>query len=161
MLLVLEELHKLGSLFSTIIARPYACTNDTYTSDWFINILNRYMYGPTAGYRRITAQVDERHVIGRKFLERCGFTLECVLRKHKILQQRNSNTALYVVLNSEWLDVERKLKHSLGINLAPENHKIAAIEQPESGRKALVEGSQVAHAKSSKKSSKNKKKVNH
>lgn len=72
--------------------------------------------------------MDERHVIGRKYLERCGFTLECVLRKHKILQQRNSNTALYVVLNSEWVDVERKLKGYLGISLTPQVHKIASIE---------------------------------
>lgn len=80
------------------------------------------------GYRRITAQVDERHIIARKFLERCGFQLEATLRKHRIVQNRNSNTALYVVLNSEWEDAERKLKTLLKISLAPKMHKIAEIE---------------------------------
>ena len=83
------------------------------------------------GYRRITAEVDARCVIGRKFLERCGFQLEAVLRKHKIVQNRNSDTALYVVLNSDWVDVERKLKVLLGMSLKPIVHKIAEIEPPD------------------------------
>lgn len=110
-----------------------------------------------AGYRRISAEVDERHVIGRKFLERCGFQLEAVLRKHKILQQRNSNTALYVVLNSEWVDVERKLKHYLGISLVPQLHKIASIEEPAkfvANKKSIHNG--VGDSKKKKKSKKRK-----
>ena len=83
-----------------------------------------------AGYRRITAETDERNVIARKFLERCGFELEAVLRKHRIVRNRNSNTVLYTVLNSDWMDVERKLKALLGIPLVPALHKIAEIEKP-------------------------------
>jgi len=82
------------------------------------------------GYRRITAETDERNIFTRKFLERCGFQHEATLRKHRIIQNRNSNTALYTVLNSDWLDVERKLKTFLGISLAPTQHKIAEIEKP-------------------------------
>jgi hypothetical protein len=81
-----------------------------------------------SGYRRITAEVDERHVIGRRFLESCGFQLEAVLRKHKVVQRRNRNTALYVVLNSEWLETETKLKRRLGYSLQPVVHKVAEIE---------------------------------
>lgn len=82
-----------------------------------------------AGYRRITAEVDERHLIGRKFLESCGFVLEAVLRKHKVVQRRNRNTALYVLLNSEWPDmVELRLKRALGYSLAAPKHKVAEIE---------------------------------
>lgn len=84
----------------------------------------------STGYRRITAETDERNIISRKFLERCGFEQEAVLRKHRIVQNRNSNTALYTVLNSDWIDIERKLKALLGIPLAPVLHKIAEIEKP-------------------------------
>ena len=81
-----------------------------------------------AGYRRITAEVEERHVIGRKFLERCGFQCEAILRKHKVLHCRNSNTALYVMLNSDFEQVERKLKTHLGLSLTAKMHKIAELE---------------------------------
>ncbi|KAJ1430852.1 hypothetical protein B484DRAFT_328167 [Ochromonadaceae sp. CCMP2298] len=70
-----------------------------------------------AGYRRITAEVDERHLIGRKLLLSAGFLLEAVLRKHKIIQNRNSNTALYVLLNSEWELAQEKLRRKLGIKV--------------------------------------------
>jgi hypothetical protein len=91
---------------------------------------SKYRYR-NVGYRRITAEVDERHIIGRKFLERCGFTLEAVLEKHKIIQNRNSNTALYVLLNSQWDEEERKLKVYLGIPLKQVQHKIAEIDEPD------------------------------
>lgn len=80
------------------------------------------------GYRRITAEVDDRHVIGRRFLARCGFQCEAVLRKHKILHQRNSNTALYVLLNSDFEEVERRLKTYLGLPLTQPMHKVAQLE---------------------------------
>lgn len=57
------------------------------------------------GYRRVTAEVDERNIIGRKLLQKCGFNFETTLRKHKVIQNRNSNTALYVILNSEWQEL--------------------------------------------------------
>ena len=62
------------------------------------------------GYRRVTAEVDERNIIARKFLQRCGYQLEAVLRKSKIVQNKNSNSALYSMLNSEWPDHEPKLR---------------------------------------------------
>lgn len=66
------------------------------------------------GYRRITAKVDERHIVARKFLQRCGFQLESILRKNKIIQNRNSNSSLYSMLNSEWIEFEPKFKLFLG-----------------------------------------------
>ena len=79
------------------------------------------------GYRRITAEVDIRHLIGRKFLEQCGFLFECELRKHKIAFRRNRDTAVYAILNSEWPEVEIKLKYLLKIPLIEPGHKIAEI----------------------------------
>jgi hypothetical protein len=66
----------------------------------------------------------------RKFLERCGFKLEAVLRKHRIVDSRNSDTALYVILNSEWPDTEIKLKKLLGLDLRPKMQKAFEIDKP-------------------------------
>jgi hypothetical protein len=80
------------------------------------------------GYRRVSVEVDSRHVIMRKFLERCGFRLEAVLRKHKIFQKRNRDTALYVILNNEFHDVDLKLKRHIGLPLKPPTQKVAEIK---------------------------------
>lgn len=76
------------------------------------------------GYRRVVVEADTRHVIYRKFLERCGFRLEAVLRKHKILRKRNKDTALYVMLNSEFPEVEVAFKKLLGIPLRVKVEKV-------------------------------------
>lgn len=81
-----------------------------------------------AGYRRVTVEVDVRHAIMRKFLERCGLQSEGVLRKHRIVQRRNRDTALYVVLNSEFVDVSLRLKLMLGIDPKPKMQSAAEIE---------------------------------
>ena len=56
-------------------------------------------------------------MIMKKFLERCGFRLEAILRKHRIVSRRNRDTAVYVVLNSDWPEIEFRLKKFLGIPL--------------------------------------------
>lgn len=38
----------------------------------------------SVGYRRVSSTLNERHVIGRRFLERCGMRCEATLRKHKV-----------------------------------------------------------------------------
>lgn len=86
-----------------------------------------------AGYRRITVEVDVRHAIMRKFLERCGFQSEAVLRKHRIVQRRNRDSALYVVLNSEFVDVSLRLKLLLGIDPKPKVAKPAEIQEAAKG----------------------------
>jgi hypothetical protein len=81
------------------------------------------------GYRRVTFEVDTRHTIARKFIERCGFKLEGILSKHRIVANRNRDSALYALLNSDWEgDVEVAMKKLLGISLAPKTHKIVEIE---------------------------------
>ena len=81
-----------------------------------------------ADYRRVTVEVDARHVIMRKFLERCGFKLEAVLRKHRVVDRRNSDSALYVLLNSEWIEADQALKKLLGLPLRAQLHKVAEID---------------------------------
>jgi RimJ/RimL family protein N-acetyltransferase len=94
-----------------------------------------------ANYRRVTVEVDSRHIIMRKFLERCGFILEAVLRKCRIVDRRNSDVALYVMLNSEWVDVDIRLKKLLGLPLQPVMHKVAEIDK---AREAVPGLSRVA-----------------
>lgn len=80
------------------------------------------------GYRRIFAEIDNRNSIGKRFFDRCTFSLEAVLRKHKVVEERNRDSALYVVLNSEWMDNEAKLKKYLNWNTKPKATKLAAID---------------------------------
>ena len=82
-------------------------------------------------YRRITVEVDARHIIMRKFLARCGFQLEGILRKHRIHNRRNSDTALYALLNSEWQLVEIALKKHLGLPLKEPMKSAIAIDDLE------------------------------
>lgn len=79
------------------------------------------------GYRRVTAEIDERNMIARKFFQRCGFMFETILRKHKVIQNRNSNTALYILLNSDWQEVGSKLRTYARI---PKKDSVKAIEIP-------------------------------
>ena len=83
-------------------------------------------------YRRIVVHVDERHFIARKFLLKCGFMEEALLRKHKVVYDRNCNTTVYTVLNSDWPAVKLKLNSILKENAVRERkevkHKIAGID---------------------------------
>lgn len=83
------------------------------------------------GYRRVTAEVDTRHLIARKFLERCGFKIEGILRKHRIVNKKNRDSVLFVFLNSDWLEVSTNLKKLLGIDLKPKTKKIADVDKPD------------------------------
>jgi RimJ/RimL family protein N-acetyltransferase len=56
-------------------------------------------------YRRVIVEVDIRNIIMRKFLERCGFALESIMRKYRIVNRRNRDVAVYVVFNSDWEQV--------------------------------------------------------
>ena len=58
-------------------------------------------------------ETDARNIICKKFLEKTGFKLEAILRKHKIVYDRNCDTCVYVLLNSEFEDINRKLSKVL------------------------------------------------
>eukprot|EP01041_Mallomonas_annulata_P003185 gene3185-6282_t len=83
----------------------------------------------SSGYRRISCEIDSRHMILKKFLERCGFKLEAILRKHRIIARRNRDTAVYSILNSDWNEEEFKLKKYIGIPIT-KVHKVAEIDKP-------------------------------
>jgi RimJ/RimL family protein N-acetyltransferase len=80
------------------------------------------------GYRRVVATTDERHSIGRRFLERCGMQCEAILRKHKVVHRRNRNTALYTILNSDWEEARIKLRRYLGLSEKAQR-KVIDIEE--------------------------------
>ena len=46
-----------------------------------------------------------RNIIMRKFLERCGFVQESIMRKYRIVDRRNRDIVVYVILNSDWEQV--------------------------------------------------------
>ena len=117
------------------------------------------------GYRRVTFEVNSKNVIMRKFLERCGFVFESIIRKHKIILGRNRDTYVYAVLNSEFIDCEIKLKRYLGLDIVPKKTKAAdltlqilpTLEDRDSELFRLFDNNSNADAKSSKNKTKTKK----
>jgi hypothetical protein len=107
----------------------------------FIVITSQFSFDLTTSlysdYRRVTVEVDIRNIVMRKFLERCGFVMESVMRKHRILDNRNRDSAVYVILNSDWDQISVKLKSILGINLRDKMHKVAEIEETSSAKKSV------------------------
>ena len=53
-------------------------------------------------YRRVECLLDAQNARGRRSLERLGFVLEGVLRKHRIVRDSNQDSALYAMTNSDW-----------------------------------------------------------
>ena len=90
----------------------------------------------------------------RKFLERCGYVEESIMRKHRIVNSRNRDTAVYVLLNSDWDQINIRLKKILGLDLNKKMHKVAQIEESSSLR---VENVLETSIKSSQKNSSKKK----
>ena len=83
-------------------------------------------------------EVDIRNVIMRKFIERCGFQQESVMRKHRIIDCRNRDTAVYVLLNSDWDQINIRLKKILGLDLHNKMHKVAEIESNSSMHEEFI-----------------------
>lgn len=106
--------------------------------------------------------IDERYVSARKFFMRCGFLYEATLRKHQIIRQRNCNTALYSLVNSDWVDGEGKLQRLCGW---PKKKKVAAAEEaaapPSKPAAAAAATASASGATHEKKNKKNKKKDKH
>lgn len=92
----------------------------------------------------MTALTDSRHVIYRKFLERCGLTLEAVMRKHGVVHNRNRDTALYSILNSDWEDCEIKIKKHIGMSLKPLMHNAIEIDSGKEVEKQIMRDKKLA-----------------
>ena len=54
--------------------------------------------------------------------------MEAVLRKHRIVCNRNRDTVLYSLLNSDWEDAEVKIKMHVGLSLKPVMHNAIEID---------------------------------
>jgi len=71
-------------------------------------------------YRRIEFLCDASDTYRRKLAHSLGFQPEGILRKHMILNERNRDSALASLLNSEWVTVQRdflvKRLHILSCN---------------------------------------------
>jgi len=84
-------------------------------------------------YRRVSYEIDLRHTLGRKFLLKCGFKLEATLHKNRIVQERNRDSCVYVILNSDWCEVEQTLRKHCGLPevKGTKLHNIAEIDSIE------------------------------
>lgn len=91
--------------------------------------------------------------------------MEAVLRKHRIVHNRNRDTALYSMLNSDWEDIEVRIKKHIGLSLKPVMHNAIEIDSGKDIEKQMLaekerlkqkEGSKNESSSSSKKKKKKK-----
>ncbi|KAJ1458428.1 hypothetical protein M885DRAFT_614287 [Pelagophyceae sp. CCMP2097] len=68
-----------------------------------------------AGYRRVEALVDTADGPRKALFESFGFSLEGVLRKHLIVDERSRDTAVYALLNTDWHDAMQKQRLNIKI----------------------------------------------
>lgn len=112
----------------------------------------------------MTVETDSRHLIFRKFLQRCGFSLDGVMRKHRVVHNRNRDTALYSMLNSDWEDIEIKIKTHIGISVKPVMHNVIEIDsgievENQILRDKVLRQQEASGAGGSKEKAKKKKKI--
>jgi hypothetical protein len=67
-------------------------------------------------------------------LDRCQWKHEGTLRKHRIVNNRNRDTILYSMLNTDWIPASVALKKHIGLDWKPKTVKIADIQ---SGKEAV------------------------
>jgi transcriptional regulator of nitric oxide reductase len=73
------------------------------------------MWGLWLRYRRVEMRMEDENIVGRKMATAMGFTLEGVLRKHRVVREANWNTAIFSLTNSDWREgaqegIARRLK---------------------------------------------------
>ena len=77
-------------------------------------LLMQYAF-ETLGCIRIQFKTDERNLRSQRAIERIGARREGVLRNHMILPDgRFRNSVFYSVIDSEWIDVKKRLEEKLG-----------------------------------------------
>jgi hypothetical protein len=110
MFLCLQWLFESGELLFFLIEHRF-CFHDTilYSIDF------SYLIDLMIGYRRVVVECDNRQKFFHKFLLKCGFKLESILRKNRIFIDRNSDTAMFVILNTEWNEIELPLRRKLNM----------------------------------------------
>ena len=63
-----------------------------------------HLFSDECRYRRVECWVDAGDARGRRAAEHAGFSLEGILRKHRVVRGANSDTAMFSVTNSDWRD---------------------------------------------------------
>eukprot|EP00611_Tribonema_gayanum_P001112 TRINITY_DN1083_c0_g1_i2.p1 TRINITY_DN1083_c0_g1~~TRINITY_DN1083_c0_g1_i2.p1 ORF type:complete len:226 (-),score=1.40 TRINITY_DN1083_c0_g1_i2:65-742(-) len=86
-------------------------------------LLVRHLFG--LRYRRIEWQMEPGHVDSAP-AGQLGFTLEGVLRKHRIVQDRSRDTAVFSITNSDWRDGGQERAETV-LYGAPKLHSKAAL----------------------------------
>ena len=62
-------------------------------------------------------------------MENIGFRLESICHKHKIIQERNRDSAVYVITNADWPEIESNLRIKCSLpKKTVKLHNIAEIE---------------------------------
>ena len=103
--------------------------NKKYVAHESMYLVLNWLFGEK--YRRVSVETDSRNLIYRKFLERCGFKCEAILRKHRIFKGcKNRDTAMYVILNSEWYkeSIRSNLRTVCGLPDKPKGRKLISID---------------------------------
>lgn len=83
-------------------------------------LMLRHLFG--LNYRRIEWRCDGYDLRARKAAHSLGFTFEGLLRKHRIVDQANADTAVFAAVNSEWTAIREQLETKLRKILAKKNH---------------------------------------
>ena len=59
--------------------------------------------------------VSVLNIAGCKFAKACGFQLEGIHHKHRIVHGANQDTCVFALLNSDWLQVKSASERKLGM----------------------------------------------
>lgn len=77
-----------------------------------------HVFESTPVYRRLEWPCDGQNLRGRKFAHSFGFQLESLMSKHRIVKDANVDTAMFVIVNSDWPVVKAHVQGLVARRLA-------------------------------------------